>query len=72
MITSDLCKQLDSEDYKFLGWANGWLKNPTELQDCIKSGCSREHKHHSKDNRGTENVVVCTRHKYYYKYDSSD
>jgi hypothetical protein len=59
------------KEYKFLGWANGWLtKEPGELAEC------RNHKHErrslSKSNRGLETVYLCDDCKYYYKVDSSD
>lgn len=62
--------ELHQLGYNYLGWANGWSKNPPELQKC------RDEKHSmneiSYSPRGSDHTVYCDICKIWYKYDSSD
>lgn len=58
------------KEYQNLGWANGWRQTPEIVMSC----------HHdypdkgtvSTSNRGYENIVICAKCGYIYRYDSSD
>jgi len=63
--------ELKEKNYKFLDWANSWVNDPPEVIKCSTEKCTH-HRSYSRGNQGYENIVVCDKYKYYYKYDSSD
>jgi len=56
--------------YKYLGWANGWDKNPDEVTNCYNQKHMRIEVSHNM--RGSEHTVSCPVCMIYWKYDSSD
>lgn len=63
---------MSDPEYKDLGWANEWTKNPEIVTECQKKNHVVSDVDVGPPHRGIEHVVKCAECKYTYRYDSSD
>ncbi|MGA1712511.1 MAG: hypothetical protein ACO4CS_14615 [bacterium] len=59
---------MNNNEYKDLGWANGWIDEPIELVQCHEAGHTVRWKH---DHEQHVTETVCEQCKYIYHADTS-
>jgi hypothetical protein len=71
---NEIDRLLKENNYKFLGWQNGWdYQNklfPNDYNICLIQKHKLDEIQHN--SRGSENTVSCDICKIYWKYDCSD